>query len=77
MTREKIRSGVVVEYFIALKYLHSRKVVCNKYTNATAQQKLENLLVAQKETKKINYYDQELVVFHHEDFNEDLHCVTR
>ena len=78
MPKEKLRLGIGATCSVALKYLHPRKVICDKYTNTTARQTLDGLIALKKETFKFNRRDQECVVFRHEEFEGILlHCVLR
>ena len=78
MPKEKLRLGIGATCSVALKYLHPRKVICDKYTNTTAQRTLDGLISLKKETLKVNRREQECVVFRHEEFEGILlHCVLR
>ena len=78
MPKEKLRLGIGATCSVALKYLHPRKVICDKYTNTTARQTLDGLISLKKETLTVNRREQECVVFRHEEFEGILlHCVLR
>lgn len=63
---------------MAVKYLHPRPIVTDKYPNATAQQRCTNLTAVKRETKKVNRRDQKCIFFTHDDFpDKELHSVER
>ena len=78
MPRKKLQLGIGATCSVALKYLHPRKLKCDKYTNSTARQTLDGLISLRKETLKVNCCEQECVVFRHKEFEGILlHCVLR
>ena len=78
MARKK-RIGISVSCCVASKYLHPKKSIANKYSNATAESRVENLVCIRKETRSVKRKDQVCVVFCHEDFDDgtELYCVKR
>ena len=55
--------------------MHPRPLICEKYPNSTAQDRLDELLVIKKEVKKIKGSEKICIVFRHNDFeNQELYC---
>ena len=78
MPRAKKRLGVGAECNTALKYLHPRQLVTEKFPNATAAERIQNLIAIRKEKKRVNRREQEVIVFNSEKFeNQEVHCVVR
>ena len=77
MPRAKKLLGVGADCNTAIKYLHPRKVVCNTFPNATAKDRITNLVAVSKEVKKVNRRDQEVVIFNHEKFDVQPYAVVR
>ena len=76
--RKKKRNGVGAKCSVLLKRLHPRKDIQDKYPNATAQQRLSDLLVIGKATKKVTRRDQEVTMFRHSNFEgKELYIVHR
>ena len=49
-----------------------------KYPNAIARDRLEELVAVKKDTMKVNHRDQMCIIFRHDDFPGDLlYCVER
>ena len=78
MPRAKKRLRVGAQCNTALKYLHPRRLIQETFPNATAQERLSDLLAIGKEVKKVNRRDQDCITFRHEKFeNEIVHAVVR
>ena len=76
--KEKLRIGVGATCTVATKYLHPRKIICDKYPNATAKSCVDKLLVVKQETLTVNKKLQLVISFRHEDFEgTEVYCVKR
>ena len=74
--KKKKQNGVGAVCQALKKFLHPRPIICAKYPNATASDRLEGLLVIRKELKKVNRVDRMCIIFRHGDFEgQELHCV--
>ena len=74
---QKLRNGVGTICDVALKYLHPARSIAEKYPNWIRTDRLKELLVCRREEKVVNRKSQVCIVFRHEDFSEELHCVAR
>ena len=76
--KKKKQNGIGAVCQALMKFMHPRPIICAKYPNATATDRLEGLLVIRKELKKVNRVDRMCIIFRHGDFeNKELHCVER
>ena len=78
MARKK-RIGIGANCSVAHKYLHPAKTIADKYSNATAQSRVENLVCIKKETRVVKRKEQVCVIFCHDDFDDgtEIYCVKR
>ena len=76
--QKKKQLGVGTKCEALKRVLHPRPLVCEKYPNSTAQDRLDELLVIKKEKKKINGSEKICIVFRHDDFdNQEIYCSER
>ena len=74
----KKQIGIGATCSVANKYLHPAKDISDKYPNATAHSRVENLLVINRKERKVKRRDQDCIVFCHADFEgKELYCVKR
>eukprot|EP00957_Ditylum_brightwellii_P091049 6931992-Ditylum_brightwellii.AAC.1 len=62
------RCGVGAACSIIKRFLHSKKLVDEKYPNATHNELLDGLIALRREICSVNYQQRQVVVFCHEDF---------
>ena len=75
---KKKKMGIRAVFSALKRYLHSRKDVDEKYSNATQHDCLEGLLVVYQGLIKANLKDQVCIFFRHNDLpNQRLHCVEQ
>ena len=76
--KQKIKCGVGAQCSVYAKYLHSAIEIGNRYPNATAKMRVNELLAIRKETKTVKKKEQVCIVFRHDDFEgKEIYAVER
>ncbi len=74
----KKRLRVGAECTVASKFLHSRKLVNEKVPNATAQTKVDKLIITWCDGTEVQKKVQKVIYFRHELFDgTEVYCVPR
>ena len=74
--KKQISIGAVCS--VLKRFLHPRPIVGPKYSNTTAIDRLEGLLVVRREEKGINGQSKQYTIFRHGEFeNIKIYCVER
>ena len=76
--KRKKRNGVGARCRVLKRFLHPRKDIADRYPNANAQARLDNLVVIRREANIVNRAEKRCIIFRQDDFpNAELHCVER
>ena len=76
---KRLHHGVGAKISVYTKFLHPRKLVMERYPNASKTDVLHGLLAVAQEDKTVSKKQQACIIMRHDDFDDGhlLHAVTR